>query len=61
MDPEDGFTAVYRSLRVGQANGTQSAKDAIKGYFDNGTATSVTVCGHSLGGALAAFSHSMSD
>jgi hypothetical protein len=31
---EDGFTAVYRSLRIGQANGAQSAKDAIKGYLD---------------------------
>jgi hypothetical protein len=50
---EDGFTAVYRSLRMGQANGTPSARDSIKGYLDNGTATSVTVCGHSLGGALA--------
>ena len=50
---EDGFTAVYRSLRIGQANGTQSAKDSIKGYLDAGTAASVTICGHSLGGALA--------
>jgi hypothetical protein len=50
---EDGFSAVYRSLRIGQPNGTPSAKDSIKGYLDNGDATSVTVCGHSLGGALA--------
>jgi hypothetical protein len=50
---EDGFTAVYRSLRIGQANGTASAKDAIKGYLDTGAAGSVTVCGHSLGGGLA--------
>ncbi len=50
---EDGFTAVYRSLRMGQANGTPSARDSIRGYLDNGTAASVTVCGHSLGGALA--------
>jgi hypothetical protein len=50
---EDGFTAVYRSLRIGQANGTPSARDSIEGYLDNGGATSVTVCGHSLGGALA--------
>jgi len=52
---EDGFTAVYRSLRIGQANGTPSTKDSIKGYLDNGAAASVTVCGHSLGGALATF------
>jgi hypothetical protein len=50
---EDGFTAVYRSLRIGPANGSSSAKDAIKSYLDTGTAASVTVCGHSLGGALA--------
>jgi hypothetical protein len=52
---EDGFTAVYRSLRIGQANGTPAARDSIKGYLDNGAAASVTVCGHSLGGALATF------
>jgi hypothetical protein len=52
---EDGFTAVYRSLRTGQANGTPAAKDAIKGYLDTGAATSVTITGHSLGGALATF------
>jgi hypothetical protein len=50
---EDGFTAVYRSLRIGPANGTLSAKDSIKSYTDSGAAASVTVCGHSLGGALA--------
>jgi hypothetical protein len=50
---EDGFTAVYRSLRIGQANGTPAAVAAMKGYLDSGSATSVTICGHSLGGALA--------
>jgi hypothetical protein len=50
---EDGFTAVYRSLRIGQASGTLSAKGSIKTYLDSGAAASVTVCGHSLGGALA--------
>jgi len=50
---EDGFTAVYRSMRIGQADGTPLAKDSIKDYLDAGAATSVTVCGHSLGGALA--------
>jgi Lipase (class 3) len=52
---EDGFTAVYRSLRIGPANSTPSARDSIKGYLDTGVASSVTVCGHSLGGALATF------
>jgi Lipase (class 3) len=52
---EDGFTAVYRSLRIGQSNGTLSAKDSVKSYIDTGAATNVTVCGHSLGGALATY------
>jgi hypothetical protein len=52
-DTEDGFTAVYKSLRIGQANGTLSAKDSIKSYLASGAAKTVTVCGHSLGGALA--------
>ncbi|MGA3210920.1 MAG: lipase family protein [Terriglobales bacterium] len=50
---EDGFTAVYRSLRIAPANGAQLAKDAIKDNLVAGTAACVTVCGHSLGGALA--------
>jgi hypothetical protein len=50
---EDGFTAVYRSLRCGMATGTLSAKDSVKSYLDKGTANTVTVCGHSVGGALA--------
>jgi hypothetical protein len=50
---EDGFTAVYKSLRIGPANGTLAARDSIKSYLDTGAGTCVTVCGHSLGGALA--------
>ena len=50
---EDGFTAVYLSLRIGQAKGTLSAKNSVKSFLDTGAATTVTVCGHSLGGALA--------
>ena len=50
---EDGFTGVYRSLRTGRGNGTPAIKDAIQTCLQTGTATSVTVCGHSLGGALA--------
>lgn len=52
---EDGFTAVYRSLRIGQANGSPSTRDSIKSYLDTGAATAVTVTGHSLGGALATY------
>jgi hypothetical protein len=50
---EDGFTEVYRSLRIGIDNGTLSVKDSIRSYLDTGAAASVTICGHSLGGALA--------
>jgi hypothetical protein len=50
---EDGFSAVYGSLRIGRGNDALTAKDSIKSYLDTGTAGSVTVCGHSLGGALA--------
>ena len=50
---EDGFTAVYKSLRIGQPNASPCARDSVKSYLDSGAATSVTVCGHSLGGALA--------
>jgi hypothetical protein len=50
---EDGFTAVYKSMRIGRDNESAGVKDSVKGYLDNGSAGSVTVCGHSLGGALA--------
>ncbi|MGH8260629.1 MAG: lipase family protein, partial [Steroidobacteraceae bacterium] len=50
---EDGFSAVYRSLRVAPANSASTVRDAIKGHLEAGAATTVTVCGHSLGGALA--------
>lgn len=52
---EDGFTAVYKSLRIGAANGTLPVKDSIKSYLDTGAAGTVTVCGHSLGGTLATY------
>jgi hypothetical protein len=50
---DDGFTAIYKSLRIGQADGSTSAIAAIRGYLTAGQANTVTVCGHSLGGALA--------
>ncbi len=52
---EDGFTAVYRSLRIGRGNGTSSIKDSIQANLADGAATTVTVCGHSLGAALASY------
>lgn len=50
---EDGFTAVYKSLRIDRSNDSLCAKDSISSYLHAGTAATVTVCGHSLGGALA--------
>ena len=50
---EDGFTAIYRGLRIDKPSGSTTALAAIKAHLTAGSATSVTVCGHSLGGALA--------
>jgi hypothetical protein len=50
---EDGFTDVYRSLRIGKPSNALSTRDSIRSYVDSGAATSVTIAGHSLGGALA--------
>ncbi|HTB13254.1 MAG TPA: lipase family protein [Bryobacteraceae bacterium] len=50
---EDGFTVLYRSLRTDKPAASTSAIAAIKAHLTAGAATSVTVCGHSLGGALA--------
>jgi Lipase (class 3) len=50
---EDGFTAIYKSLRTAQAANSTTAVAAIKAHLTTGQAKTVTVCGHSLGGALA--------
>jgi hypothetical protein len=50
---EEGFSAIYKSLRVAAPTSSQTAISAIRAYVSNGTAKSVTVAGHSLGGALA--------
>ena len=50
---EDGFTAIYKSLRTDKAAGSTTAVAAIKNHLTTGPAKSVTICGHSLGGALA--------
>jgi hypothetical protein len=52
---EDGFTAVYSSLRIDKDPASPRLIEAIKAQLAAGTATSVTVCGYSLGGALATF------
>ena len=48
---EHGFSDLYTSLKT--INNTEILlKDKISLYIENGTATTITVCGHSLGGAL---------
>jgi predicted lipase len=52
---EDGFTDMYSSLRVGSAAGSASLVSALATLaFPQAVnaATPVTICGHSLGGAL---------
>jgi len=50
---EDGFTAMYRSLAVSPSSGATSVIKSISGLTWKRSVTSVTICGHSLGGALA--------
>jgi hypothetical protein len=50
---EDGFTAIYNSLRVGVATTSARVVDALAALPFNQAANSLTICGHSLGGALA--------
>jgi len=50
---EDGFTAVYESLRVTQDPNSKRLVDALPGAPFPKPVTSLTICGHSLGGALA--------
>jgi uncharacterized protein (DUF697 family) len=51
---EDGFTAIYKSLRVGRDAQAATAVASMGNILQTGQAKSVTVTGHSLGGALAA-------
>jgi hypothetical protein len=50
---EDGFTAMYNSLRTGAAPNSPTLAKTIDNLQFPHPVTSVTVCGHSLGGALA--------
>ncbi len=50
---EDGFTAIYKSLRTDRNPQSTSAMASIGAYVHAGQAKTVTVAGHSLGGALA--------
>ena len=50
---EDGFTAVYGSLKTASGPTGVRLADALANLPYPKTASSLTICGHSLGGALA--------
>jgi predicted lipase len=50
---EDGFTAMYESLRTGVTANSSTVVTALAKLPFPRPVSSVTVCGHSLGGALA--------
>lgn len=49
---EDGFTAVYESLRIAQDLASKRVVDALPDMAFPHPVTSMTICGHSLGAAL---------
>jgi len=49
---EDGFTAMYLSMTTGSAPGSPTVVKALSGLPFARPVTSLTICGHSLGGAL---------
>lgn len=50
---EDGFTDMYESVAIGTAAGSPSLVESLQGLPWKQTVETVTICGHSLGGALA--------
>ncbi len=50
---EDGFTAMYSSLRTGLAAGSPPVVHALSTLPFKHAINALTICGHSLGGALA--------
>ena len=52
---EDGFTDMYNSLRVGVDAAAATVVQALSKLPFKRPVTSLTVCGHSLGGALATY------
>jgi hypothetical protein len=50
---EDGFTDVYESLRIAKDTASPRLVDALPTMAFPHSVTSLTICGHSLGGALA--------
>ncbi len=49
---EDGFTSMYMSLAVDAAPGSPSVSESLEGLSWRRPVQSLTICGHSLGGAL---------
>ena len=52
-ETEDGFTDVYRSFEVGSVGSKQSVTASLATIFGTRAVNTLTICGHSLGGALA--------
>jgi hypothetical protein len=52
---DDGFTAMYLSLSTGPRAGSPSVVKALPTLPFTPPLTSLTICGHSLGGALATY------
>ena len=50
---EDGFTSMYGSMRIGQDPTSKTVTQSMTPASFKRPVTSVTICGHSLGGALA--------
>lgn len=50
---EDGFTAMYNSMTIRTATGSISLVKALSQLKWKNAVTSLTICGHSLGGSLA--------
>jgi len=50
---EDGFTAIYQSMKIGVDPASPGVAKALSTLPFKRPVTSVTICGHSLGGSLA--------
>jgi len=50
---EDGFTDMYGSMTAGPGTAAPKLRDALANLHWKRPVTSLTICGHSLGGALA--------